>query len=460
MLKDYKTIWIDTTDLMAWSGYFTGIQRVEYNLITRFRQFDNVKFFALDHDVLLEIDFDVLEQEIEAETTRSDSEDEASIEPPLRSGPRRFAKRSLGKVARATPFVSIETAVKTYDTIAHQTKNVVGSARSKVEPSRDSRSDAIAAGSKGAIEFDTGDLVLVLGGNWHIDNYMQRLGRKLRRTNGITFGHVIYDLIPAIRSNFFPELIVEEFRRYIELVLEDAHVCFSISENTKSDAIDYASRMGITPPPIHTFRLGDQINASESRAPSELTRSRSKGREKPDEFIFCPGTLEVRKNHQSLYHAYRLAAERGLKLPHLVIAGKLGWLSGDVVYQIRNDTLVRDSITILTSCEDSEFAWLYSNSLFTVYPSLYEGWGLPVAESLQYGKLCVASNASSIPEIGGDLVEYFSPDDTGEIMEKIFRFSSDRELLKKRQAQIEANYVPANWDDAFNQVVGAINTLT
>ncbi len=463
MLNDYKTIWIDSTDLMAWSGYFTGIQRVEYNLATRFQQFDNVKFFALDGDALVHVDFDSLRQTIESQTkSATPVETETPDVVPQRSGPRRWAKRTLGQAVRATPFVSIETAVKTYDTIAHEAKGVVNAAQNKTRRPRSSRSDAISPHAIEETEFDTGDLVLVLGGNWHIHQYMQQLGRRIRRTNGITFGHVIYDLIPAIQPGFFPELLVDEFRDYTKLVLEDAQICFAISEHTRTDAIDYANELGISPPPIHTFRLGDQIDAPKPKKPKALTKAnaetaRTNGSR--EEFIFCPGTLEVRKNHQSLYHTYRLAAERGLELPHLILAGKQGWLSGDVVHQIKHDPTVRDSITILTSCNDSEFAWLYSNALFTIYPSLYEGWGLPVAESLQYGKLCLASSATSIPEIGGDLVDYFSPDDTGEILEKIYRFSSDRDLLKKREAEIKANYKPATWDDAFEHVVSAINTL-
>ena len=464
MLRNYTKIWIDVTDLVGWKGHFTGIQRVEFNLAIRFSQLDNVGFFMVDGADIRAVNFELLRQEIAIELDRSkdDEADDFEQNRPQRSAFRRRLKRTAEQVVRATPMVSFDATVQTYDRIAHAAKGGAGRVKRRM-PIRRSPTGRAEDNDyvNDLIEFDRGELVLVLGGNWHIHRYMQNLGRAIRRVDSITFGHVMYDFIPTVQPAFFPAELVKDFRTYIDLVLEDAHIGFAISENTKLDAIRYANQVGIAPPPIHTFRLGDHLDSSTPRMPRKL-RANSKQKERAsryDRFIFCPGTVEVRKNHQSLYHTYRLAAERGIKLPHLIIGGKQGWLAGDVFYQIENDPVVRDSITILTTCRDQEFAWLYENSMFVVYPSLYEGWGLPVAEALQHGKLCVASSASSIPEIGGDLVEYFSPDDTGEILEKLHRFSSDDALLAKREELIETTYEPASWDTAYEQVVAAIKTV-
>jgi glycosyltransferase involved in cell wall biosynthesis len=108
---------------------------------------------------------------------------------------------------------------------------------------------------------------------------------------------------------------------------------------------------------------------------------------------------------------------------------------------------------------DSELVWLYENAKFSVYPSFYEGWGLPVAESLIRGVPCVASNTSSIPEIAGDLVDYFSPYSPEEIMEKINRLSGSPKLLGQKSRKIKTGYKATSWDDSYKQVLAALKKI-
>jgi glycosyltransferase involved in cell wall biosynthesis len=82
---------------------------------------------------------------------------------------------------------------------------------------------------------------------------------------------------------------------------------------------------------------------------------------------------------------------------------------------------------------------------------MYEGWGLPVAESLGYGKLCVTSHASSIPEIAGDLNDYFSPYDTEECMKKI-QLYTDGDRLARKERRIRSEYRQTSWKQTYKQV--------
>ena len=75
---------------------------------------------------------------------------------------------------------------------------------------------------------------------------------------------------------------------------------------------------------------------------------------------------------------------------------------------------LKEKILVLKGINDEELSWLYRNCMFTAYPSLYEGWGLPVAESLRYGKFCIASKISSVPEIAPDLTKLIDPLDAME----------------------------------------------
>ena len=115
----------------------------------------------------------------------------------------------------------------------------------------------------------------------------------------------------------------------------------------------------------------------------------------------------MRKNHGLLYQAWRrLILQFGAKIPPLVLAGRMGWATRDVLQQIHDDPVVRDRIIVLFDVSDEELSWLYRNCQFTLSVLHYEGWGLPVAESLVYGKYCICTNATSVPEVAGDLVDY------------------------------------------------------
>jgi glycosyltransferase involved in cell wall biosynthesis len=179
---------------------------------------------------------------------------------------------------------------------------------------------------------------------------------------------------------------------------------------------------------------------------------------KEGEYILCVGTIEVRKNHQLLYTAYKLGLSKGLRMPKLVIVGGKGWYTSDVLFEFAHDPQMKDLVYIMHHANDNELKWLYENCKFTIYPSVYEGWGLPVAESLAYGKLCVSSNVSSMPEIAGGLIDYFSPYDSGECLEAIEKYINDENLLKK-EAEIKKVYKTNSWDQTFEQTQKILKTF-
>lgn len=106
---------------------------------------------------------------------------------------------------------------------------------------------------------------------------------------------------------------------------------------------------------------------------------------------------------------------------------------------------------------DSELRQAYRSCLFTVFPSLCEGWGLPIAESLIQGKFCVASNRTSIPEVGGDFVDYFDPSDEDEALAKIERLLFDPAYLVTREARLQDEYQPRTWADCMHALIDKLD---
>jgi glycosyltransferase involved in cell wall biosynthesis len=102
---------------------------------------------------------------------------------------------------------------------------------------------------------------------------------------------------------------------------------------------------------------------------------------------------------------------------------------------------------------DAELDVAYHHCQFTLFPSLAEGWGLPVAESLAHGKFCLASNRTSIPEVGGDLIDYFDPSDDDDVVAKIERLLFEPGYLAAREARLRTEYCPGTWADCARSVV-------
>ena len=147
----------------------------------------------------------------------------------------------------------------------------------------------------------------------------------------------------------------------------------------------------------------------------------------PEEFILFVGTLEPRKNLSGLIRAFaRIAADIPQKL---VIAGGEGWKFSDI-YSLASELGIADSLVFTGYIEDDELSALYSLADVFCYPSLYEGFGLPVLEAMACGTPVVTSNISSMPEVAGDSALLMNPESPVEIAKGILRIIGDDSYRK------------------------------
>jgi glycosyltransferase involved in cell wall biosynthesis len=123
------------------------------------------------------------------------------------------------------------------------------------------------------------------------------------------------------------------------------------------------------------------------------------------------GTIEPRKNYRRLAEAYtRYLVLGGAPMP-LVLAGGNGWLMDD--FQKHLDALgISAEVVMAGYVSDDELIWLYRNCYANLYPSLFEGFGLPVLEGMQFGAPTLSSNSTSLPEVAGDAAIMLDPEDT------------------------------------------------
>lgn len=290
------------------------------------------------------------------------------------------------------------------------------------------------------------DTLLIMA-DWHSNdvgfvNYLLN-----NHKNGILIIQVVYDLLPIITPQYSGHG-TEYVTRYSKAIYPLCASIIAISENTKKDIIGWLNANKLKVPPIEVIRLGDDFDNVKSLKPKDFNKTFMK------DYILCVGTIEARKNHMLLYYVYKLAASKKIKLPNLIIVGRVGWHSEAIHEMLTKDPEIRDSIMIMENVNDNELSWLYENSLFSIYPSFYEGWGLPIAESIMRGKTCLSSITSSMPEVAGNLIEYFNPFSTEECLNAILKLARP-EFLEKANSRI-ASYKTTSWDDTFMSVKAII----
>jgi glycosyltransferase involved in cell wall biosynthesis len=298
-----------------------------------------------------------------------------------------------------------------------------------------------------------GDVLLMVGENW--TQYDFEAVRALRRQSGMRIAALCQDLIPEVCPQFFDGGdFVARYRRYAKFLVSDVDLVVAISQSTRNDILRFAAGRGGLAGEIATVQLGADLDAPEPlrpAAPLDLA---------PGRFVISVSTVQSRKNFDLLYHLWRrLSAEALPGLPTLVIVGRRGFGSSDLLWQIAHDPLVRDTIAVLHSASDAELAWLYRHCLFTLYPSFYEGWGLPVSESLAHGKYCIASNASSLPEAGQGLACHLDPLDLPAWREAVTSLIASPERLRQHEAKIAREFRPVTWAESAEQLVDVLHRM-
>jgi glycosyltransferase involved in cell wall biosynthesis len=297
-----------------------------------------------------------------------------------------------------------------------------------------------------------GDTLAVLGSPWSQPDYGM-LVERLKKRHGIRFAMLIYDLIPLVRPEFCDRGLVMLFSAFMRSTLPLGDRLMAISEASATDTAAWAARAGM---PIRHRPIAIPIGTGFS-LPNEFAPL-------PDGIVaggyaLFVSTIEARKNHVLAFRAWRRLLEEmpAERVPALVFAGRVGWMVADLMQQIRNAGELGGKLVVVENPDDATLAALYRGARFTLFPSLYEGWGLPVSESLAFGKVCLASNSTSIPEAGGRFCLYHDPDSVTEATALYRRAIEEAGLIKGLEATIEAEYRPTPWSVTARSVLDTLN---
>ena len=321
---------------------------------------------------------------------------------------------------------------------------VQGNARS-AQLRRRSLSRAVYAPPRPA-KLRRGDTVFVLGGYWSRRELLRALRR--RQGEGFLVHHFLHDVLPLTDPQFFPP---EESIRFARYMREAFALSASVITSTRANAeeVDRLTRRGQLPSvPVHVVPLGDSdlLRVNPLAPPLSLPASG---------YLLVVGTLEIRKNHRVLYEAYRLATADGTGLPPVVVAGQRGWLVEETLALLTRDPRLQAQVLFADEASDAELTWLYRNCLFTLYPSLAEGWGLPVRESLSFGKACVTSETPTFREIAGGLAVHVSPLDPRALLTEVRRLLSPQHR-SATERRIREGFVFRAYEDVVRDLLAAV----
>jgi glycosyltransferase involved in cell wall biosynthesis len=276
------------------------------------------------------------------------------------------------------------------------------------------------------------------------------------RANGGKVIRMIYDVIPVSQPQWVYAEVCRVFGDAMRIALPNCDLLLTISEHSRTDLISCAHKENIKHPAVVPIRLGDVISGKKTTGTAEEPDIREQPR-RP--FFLCLGTIEPRKNQRLLYDCWRrLSKNFQERCPDLVCIGSQHQMCTQLIHEITHDPLTKERIILLKDVGDGRLEWYYDHCLATIFPSLYEGWGLPVAESLARGRLCLASNASSIPEIS-ELAILFDPQDVVSLSELVMRTSEDSKWRASEEEKIRTQFKPTTWMETAEQVLAATERL-
>jgi glycosyltransferase involved in cell wall biosynthesis len=154
----------------------------------------------------------------------------------------------------------------------------------------------------------------------------------------------------------------------------------------------------------------------------------------PEHFWLSVGTLEPRKNIKYLLRAYAKLKQTQHTTYPMVLAGKQGWMIHDLEKTLE-DLGIKDDVHVLGYVDNEELQWLYQHCFYLIYPSLFEGFGLPVLEAMTLGAPVITSQSSSLPEVVGSAGILVDPLNENDLVEAMTRVTNDltlREPFKKQ----------------------------
>ncbi len=267
----------------------------------------------------------------------------------------------------------------------------------------------------------------------------------------------LHDLIPMVHPEYFSSPFNEKILREVTNNIQLSDIVYCVSDATRSDLLRFRPDLNpanifITPNAAsdHFFPVDDVNSIENCKDKYGLNRD--------DLYFLSLCTLEPRKNLKTLVKVYEKLLEEFPGFPYyLVLTGAPGWNIGDLIERIDKINMKYGKKIIQTGfIPEADLAPLYSGATAFIYPSLYEGFGLPVLEAMKCGTPVVSSNSSSLPEVVGDAGILTDPLDQQGLIEAIKSLATNSKMqadMRKKSIKQSYNFSWANTGDIIEQTI-------
>lgn len=257
----------------------------------------------------------------------------------------------------------------------------------------------------------------------------------------------IHDLTTFIYPEQRGKEVSERLSRRAKEAAQKAKKIIAVSKSTASDALKY---LKLSKSKIQVIYPGlTKLSDPAKNLPNNL---------KPKSFILFVGTIEPRKNLVGLFKAYALLPPVLKEKYPLIIVGAEGWNTGETFDAFRALKL-DDKVKFLGFVTDACLAKLYQEAAVFCYPSLYEGFGLPVLEALSYGAPVVTANVSSLPEAAGQAALLIDPQDPKSIASGLQRLLEGKGEVELIQKECQKQVKKFSWDRAARETIKVLEEV-
>ena len=257
-----------------------------------------------------------------------------------------------------------------------------------------------------------------------------------RKVKGVEYYVTIHDLGVYHFEHIGQKRNEIQIKLYLPRNIRNARKVLTVSEFTKQDVV---RTFGTAPDKIVTVYNGGTVEWIQGEQDTTAIREEIRGLK---EFFLFIGTIEPRKNIPTIIKGYEIYIDKyfdniseGSRIPKLVLAGGKGW-NCEEIYQMVEQSEYKEYIILTGYISAAEKSFLLKKAKCFLYPSLYEGFGIPVLEAFDANTPVITANNSSLPEVGGDAALYIETADVDGLSEQMYKVMNmnekDRESLSKR----------------------------
>ncbi|NTU69689.1 glycosyltransferase family 4 protein [bacterium] len=266
---------------------------------------------------------------------------------------------------------------------------------------------------------------------------------------------VIYDVSYLKYPQFSDKKNVEFLTEFVSSTVKNASHVITISENSKKEIMEFYK---INQKDISIVSPSYDHNLYYKREASEILTVKDKY-SITGQYLLFTSTLEPRKNVENIIKAYLLLPKLIKEQYSLVLAGGKGWQDSKILSDIKKAQDEGEKVIVTGYVLEEDLPVLYSGASLFVYPSIYEGFGIPILEAMACGIPVITSDNSSMPEVAGKAALYVKAEDVNDIKSKIEELLTDNKLQEKLKVENMSQLHKFDWDKSALKLLEVIKKV-